>query len=374
MRKGQGMTQGSFRLGRVPALDGLRGLAVLLVMAFHAHIPGLAGGGVGVDVFFVLSGFLITTLLVQEFDATGSVRMGAFYGRRFLRLGPALLAMLIVFCLFSVLAFTGEEVRANLADAGIAAIYMTNWARAFQWHAPQLLGHTWSLSIEEQFYLLWPVALVAALHALRNRRYVMALASGLAALSCVWRVWLVVHGADSPRTFNGLDTRADGLMIGCCLGIAFASGLVEGRTRQRVLAATRLLTPVAVVGLGLLAFLSRWDARWMHLVGFTAGAACAGCIIIHLLVSRDTFLHVCLSNRALMWVGSVSYGLYLWHYAVFRAMSRFGASNLTVLIAGTMLTIALTAASYYLLERPLLRLRHRIGATPAMPVPEGLKA
>lgn len=368
------MIQGSFRLGRIPALDGLRGLAVLLVMAFHAHIPGLAGGGVGVDVFFVLSGFLITALLIQEFDSTGSVRMSAFYARRFLRLGPALLALLIVFCVFSVLAFTGEEARSNLAGAAIAGIYMTNWARAFQWHAPQLLGHTWSLAIEEQFYLLWPVVLVVALRVFRNRRSVMGLAAGLALLSCAWRLWLVTHGAESPRTFNGLDTRADGLMVGCCLGIAFASGFVEGTMRQRVSAATKFLTPCALVGLGLLAALSRWDARWMHLGGFTVGALCAGWIITHLLVSRDTVLHVFLSNRALMWVGSVSYGLYLWHYAVFRTMSRFGASNLTVLLAGSALTLAITAASYYLLEKPLLALRRRIDNAPAISAPDGLKA
>ena len=153
-------------LGYVPALNGMRGLAVLGVMLTHA-ISGnryFNGGFIGVDIFFVLSGFLITYLLVREYDCNNQqISVLNFYARRVLRLGPALLAMLLVFVGGGWIFFDLQRATSNSIDALITLFYAANWARAFDIHAPRLFGHAWSLSIEEQFYLLWPIMLIALL-------------------------------------------------------------------------------------------------------------------------------------------------------------------------------------------------------------------
>ena len=148
--------QGSY----VPALDGLRGLAVLLVVLFHAAAPPFQGGFVGVDMFFVLSGYLITNLLLQEYQQQGRIDFGRFYLRRFLRLMPALLFMTATFALVASWQLEGEPLRQALGEIPWAVSYLANWARAWDLIPMFYLVHTWSLAIEEQFYLLWPVVLL----------------------------------------------------------------------------------------------------------------------------------------------------------------------------------------------------------------------
>ncbi len=214
--QGSGPTAETPAFGRLltryePSLDGMRAVAVTCVVAFHAT-HWLPGGWAGVDVFFVLSGFLITSLLAQEIEASGSIDLGSFYLRRALRLVPALTVMLLASLAVAVLlpSRTLEDVRA----IGLAGTYLMNWNRAFALFPQAWLGHTWSLAMEEQFYLLWPAILLL----IRARRPV-TLISALVVLVTVWRLVLVLSGAPAERTYNGFDTHADGLLIGSALAL-----------------------------------------------------------------------------------------------------------------------------------------------------------
>ena len=209
----------------LPQLDGLRGLAIIAVMLFHAGISTFGGGFIGVDLFFVLSGFLITALLVHEHQMHGSVSLRNFYMRRVLRLLPALLILVLVFCVLSFLSLDSADARSNYVGALIVLFYLSNWARALSLHPPYPLDHTWSLSIEEQFYVLWPVILILMLTTLKKPKHVLALTVSFALASWLLRVYLMMSGSSVERIYYGSDTRADSLMVGCALGVFYDSRL-----------------------------------------------------------------------------------------------------------------------------------------------------
>ncbi|MGI8547896.1 MAG: acyltransferase family protein, partial [Gemmatimonadaceae bacterium] len=194
-------------LGYRPELDGLRAVAVLGVMVFHSGVA-LTGGFLGVDMFFVLSGFLITALLMEEWQTGGSISLRAFYARRAIRLLPALLGVLAV--LWLAVLFLGDRFKTSpaimLSTTGYTLGYMANWVMALhldEWPTP--LGHFWSLAVEEQFYLIWPVLLVTAL-TLRAPRWLPIAALSVAILAIgAWRAWLWRSGAGFDRVFYATD-------------------------------------------------------------------------------------------------------------------------------------------------------------------------
>jgi len=192
----------------------------------------LPGGFAGVDIFFVLSGFLITTLLIQEFDRTGSISLRNFYMRRALRLGPALIALLIVLCLLSFVLYDQARARGNCRDALIALFYASNWVRVFTRNQLGLLAHTWSLSCEEQFYIVWPIILLTLLRISRKRHYVALVAAAVALFSWLASIHLTMSGASERRLCFGLDGRADTLMIGCILSVVL-SFRADDRKRKK---------------------------------------------------------------------------------------------------------------------------------------------
>jgi peptidoglycan/LPS O-acetylase OafA/YrhL len=194
-----------------PALDGIRAVAVFVVICTHAGLDGMAVGLTGVDVFFVLSGFLITSLLRQEAEATGTVRFGAFYLRRVRRLYPALLAMLALYlATFPWIYPAGHHAR----DTLLAAFYLSDYSLAF-WHAPVYLGHTWSLSVEEHFYLLWPFVVIG-LTRIKSRRVIVYLLLAAYGLETWWRIWSDVE-IGMQETYYRFDTRMSGLILGALL-------------------------------------------------------------------------------------------------------------------------------------------------------------
>jgi len=260
------LTTDRTRSGHVAALDGMRGIAVLLVMLTHARYgaPYLQGGSIGVDIFFVLSGFLITYLLVREHDRHGHrISLWKFYARRALRLGPALVLLLIVLALGGCLFFDPETARSNLIDVAITVVYAVNWARAFD-IPPKLLRHAWSLSIEEQFYLLWPLILIVMLRAISSRQRIATVILLGAVVSYLWRVALALQGASVQRLFNGLDTRADSLLVGCALGLVLGSNLIREEIRPVIAAKLKLVAPLTSTAIAVTVLFSNWKAAHVY--------------------------------------------------------------------------------------------------------------
>jgi peptidoglycan/LPS O-acetylase OafA/YrhL len=318
----RGRTRRGF-LGHSPALDGLRGIALILVLVYHfTGVQGpLPGGWSGVDVFFVLSGFLITGLLLDERKLHGRVALGRFYLRRGLRLLPALIAMLTVWCLL-LLAFHNQtwfgavpngskqggtvDVLPALGHVALVLTYGINWVHAlFHGHAP--LGHLWSLAVEEQFYIVWPFLLLLFLSLPSARRVwpVLMLAFASAALP----FFLYDGGAGKNRIYFGTDTRAVGLLLGA------AAALIWHRRRSRGLATrlpgTRAWSGIAFVGF-IAAYMSNMPAKFV-VAPALLGLAVAQ-VVPYLVDHPTSIMARGLSFHALTWVGKRSYALYLWHY------------------------------------------------------------
>jgi peptidoglycan/LPS O-acetylase OafA/YrhL len=350
------------RLGYIPALDGIRGISILAVMAFHTGL--LRGGFLGVDLFFVLSGFLITSLLIEEYDRSLSVSLKNFYLRRALRLGPALLLFLTVFSALSVLVLSAVEARRNVVEALISLFYVSNWAKAFSIHAPQVLVHTWSLSIEEQFYVVWPLTLLFLLRTVKHRWAVAAIAALIALGACALRFALMLGGASIDRVYAGLDTRADALMFGCVLGIILSSGLLSTRSQRVLGKALVVLGPLSAAGLALAGLSMRILSPSVYYWGLLVVEALGAMVILDVLVNKHSILRPVLSMRWLAWIGSISYGVYLWHPPIYKAMKAFGFARFEVIALGTLVTFAISTASFYLMEKPILRLKERL-ARPA---------
>jgi len=342
-----------YRLAYEPALDGFRALAVLSVMLFHAHPMVWMGGFVGVDLFFVLSGYLITSLLLKELETTGGIDIKAFYIRRWWRLGPALLVMLAVYAM--VVFAHGATWAEKGLDIALTAAYVTNWSRAFDWHSPLDLGHTWSLAVEEQFYLLWPWVLWAVMRICKRDRHVFAVMVCLLVLSWAWRQGLLWQGASLNRLYNGLDTRAEALIAGSLLAVWQWPNKYKWHQIEQ-LWPTMLLAFSFVF---LLAFMheTQWTDMWFYSYGMSA-VALLGCVIIWgLHIQRSNPWCVVLRWRPLVYLGQISYGLYLWHFPIDRALISLGLKGWTLLAVNMIMTVAVASASYRWIEKPLLRMR-----------------
>jgi peptidoglycan/LPS O-acetylase OafA/YrhL len=337
------------RLARRPGLDGLRAVAVLSVIAFHFGATWLPGGFIGVDVFLVLSGFLITALLLAERASTGRVAVGAFWARRARRLLPALLLLLAVLSAWAALWATAEQAAGLRRDAGAALLYVANWwfiADSAQYMAaaePSLLLHTWSLGLEEQWYVILPLLAVALL---RGRtattvRLLIVLA-GLAIGSALLMAWLAAHGAEHARVYYGTDTRLFALLLG-----ALAATLVHryGWPRPRL---------ADVSGVGALVGLAVAATRLgpLHPFAFRGGlvlVAVAAAGVVVAAATPGTVLGRLLAWRPLVAVGVVSYGLYLWHWPMHRLLLD-QPWWWRLAVAGAAATV-----SYLAIERPVRR-------------------
>jgi len=348
----------------VPALTGIRGLAVLSVLIFHGNEARLPGGFLGVDVFFVLSGFLITTVLIKEHDTAGRISLRDFWMRRVLRLAPALVLMLcVVLALSFFLRSDSRAFRSDAFEVLLALFYLANWARAFGFHPHDVLPHTWSLSVEEQFYLLWPLILIPLLKAPLPRRKLAALVLAGAILISLYRVALLAAGESIHRLSNGLDTRADGLLIGCSLALALsAAGVAGSNPRFHSVVLRSLLGPAALAGLAILALIAepvgRQTCGWQFLAVAILSAA-----LLYDSVGPKSLLRPLLENPFLVWVGSISYGLYLWHLPIFVVFD-YTENEPWKLAVGAPLTFAAASVSYYLIEQPALRLKSRFRGKP----------
>jgi peptidoglycan/LPS O-acetylase OafA/YrhL len=345
-----------FRLGYRPALDGVRGAAILSVLAVHTrHIfgwPLLQGGNIGVDIFFVLSGFLITTLLVEEWDHAGTISLKNFYWRRALRLVPALLLLLAVLYYFADILLLPTEAADTRRAVPVTFAYASDLAMAFFNLRLGALQHTWSLAIEEHFYLLWPLLLFAALKLGISRKRLVIVTLLLAAASALHRATLQQLGALPVRTYYGIDTRADALLIGCATGMCVSWGLIRARSWRSLLAPALLFVMVCLVA-------TDYASPFMHFGGFAVLAFATAVLLINLILSPSNHLSALLECGPLVWLGRISYGVYLWHYPVFKATSFLRVGWPLKLCVALAATLIVSSLSYYVLERPALSLKRR---------------
>lgn len=342
---------------------------MLAVMAYHVGL--IRGGYLGVDAFFVLSGFLITALLAQERRRTGMIHLGKFYLRRALRLLPALVTMLAAGCLAAaVLGWffrAGETPSALVVTLGrmslITLFYVANWAMMLgttMW----ILGHTWSLSIEEQFYLVWPLTLMGLFRFVRGRAAVFACVLAGAAASVVVRNALFTDTPSIPRVFLGFDTRCDALLIGCALGLLAAWGeLPASRAGRAALGAAGV---VAVLGISTAAFTASWQAPFMLRIGGTLVALAVAVVIADVTASPGGPVATSLAIPPLRATGRISYGLYLWHFPIIYVCGALrqgeGVPEPWRAALALAITFAVSGLSFQLVERPALRLKARVAS------------
>ncbi|MFG3454007.1 acyltransferase family protein [Stutzerimonas stutzeri] len=330
-----------------PALDGLRAIAVLLVLLFHGRMPGIPGANVGVDVFFVLSGYLITRILLAEHRAAGCIDLRRFYRQRLLRLTPPLLLLLLLYALCAPLLW--PDYYFHVRDWVVVLIYQADLALVFGM-GPLKMLHAWSLGIEERFYLLWPLALLGLL-ALRNLRVALTVLLTSVLLAGLWRMAaLQLWDVSSGEAYYRFDMRISGLLLGACLGMWIGSGLpVPEHLLRRNWLVLAWLVFLAVVlyptddkgrlsfGLPLVEITVLYILLWLH------------CRPLGLLSKT-------LAWPPLVYVGQLSYGLYLFHYPAMEYLKLQHPWWLT-LSAGTGVALVLAVISHHLIERPIRRWR-----------------
>lgn len=359
------MTQHGGRLGYRPALDGFRGLAVFAVLIFHAGFGWAPGGFLGVTAFFVLSGFLITSLLLVERSATGRIDLPAFWARRARRLVPAALVLLALTVGYAAVAdTTGGVVGDGIAAAG----WVANWRFIFADQSyealfadPSPFQHTWSLAIEEQFYVVLPLA--AALLLGRRRRFAVVVLVAVAASTAA--AALLHDGGTAGRAYYGTDARVAEPLVGVLLALALSKrgGLKEFPRRGRVV--LDAVAAAALVGLGFLMLTVDDASDALYRGGFLLAAVLAAAVVAAC-TQPATLTARAFSARPLVRLGRVSYGVYLFHWPVFLWLSerRTGLPQASLFAVRCAVTLALAAASYVLLEQPVRagRIRGRIGA------------
>jgi peptidoglycan/LPS O-acetylase OafA/YrhL len=354
----RGALDRQFVLGYVPALDGLRAVAILMVVAYHDH--RLRGGFLGVDVFFALSGFLITSVLLEEWRRRRTMHLGKFYARRFLRLAPALLVF--VLAVFGVDRWLSPGIFGAIAPRwGVAAaLYVTNLLIAYGREYP--LGPfsiCWSLAQEEQFYLLWPLLLRTLLRLGVTPLRLAGLLLLPISVSTVVRLSLRAADAGDPglwlRLYFGPDTRADAILVGCVLALVVdGRGLPDAGRAARWAGASALL---GILALGALAATCDiLDPVRVPLL-FTLSAAASTALVLGALAVP--WLRLPLAWPGLVWIGRLSYSLYLWHEIGLYIGGEAGPAGRYAL------PLALAAASHYVVERPFLRLKRRLSPGPA---------
>src|ERR1700761_5663746 len=360
-------------LPRYPGLDGLRGLAVIAVLLYHGGVSWSGGGFLGVEMVFVLSGFLITSLLVAEWGRSGAIALRAFWARRARRLLPALFALVAAIGLYYSLAGPTKAIPGLQGDGIATLLYFSNWHQVaagtnyFAASGPvSPLQHTWSLAIEEQFYVVWPLLVLAILTFARRRgasdRRSLQVLLGLSltgALLAAAEMALLFHGGRGlDRVYYGTDTRATGLLFGASLAIAVAIGrkpdpVNPARTptrpaprwaRHALGAAGGMLLPALAAGI----VLADGDDAWVYPFGMLAPDA-----VMVVLIASVVFRPLAAGSRLLSLsplraVGRISYGLYLWHFPLFLWLdeSSTGQRGAALLALRLGVTLAVSVLSY----------------------------
>lgn len=355
-------------LGYQPALDGIRAFAVVAVIASHSSLWPHPGGYIGVDVFFTLSGFLITAILLAEWSTDRRIRLGAFYRRRLLRLTPPLVAFVAVTAAWYEVV--GSPAQRHAVTAGLPWIltYVGNWAEVRHVDLGPF-SHLWSLAVEEQFYLLWaPLVAVALSSRWRERAVSWAAVGGLAACT-VARLYPLASGG-APRGGYGTDVQCDGIFLGCALAVAWHRDRLQmtpGRRRWLGVGGALIL-----VDLGRHATLPGGTLAGEALVLAVAVATLA--VIASVILEPTAPLARLLSCRPATWIGRRSYAIYLWHFPFTWALATHGAPPAARFLCGLGGSVLLAELSMDLIEGRVARWRRGLSARPARAPDEAERA
>ena len=352
-------------LGYRPGLDGLRALAVTAVLLFH--LDRLPGGNLGVDAFFVVSGWLITSKLLSDVDRRGTVDSRKFWTRRLRRLMPASLAVLITIAVVWPLA--DIEVPSLRRDIGWAAVGLSNWGTISgggdywaRFGEPSPVTHYWSLAIEEQFYLVWPLVLLAIIALTRSVRHAVALVCVAGAIASIVLMNVMFDPIDPTATYMNTFARVHTLLIGAAAG-ALTTVLADGHLRFGRTA--RRTAPIAAIVALAIMFASSEASTWLFRWGFPLFAAA---MVVVVVAVADGAAEPAMSSRPMRWLGDRSYGLYLWHWPVFLLLSASrldvadsGLSRALLDVTRVAVAVALAAASFRWLETPIRSRRRIVG-------------
>lgn len=359
-------------LGYVPALDGIRGIAVLAVFGHHLDLRWLQGGFFGVDIFFALSGFLITTLLLEEHARHGSICLHEFFRRRFWRLYPALVVLVAV---SAASAFRRPDVGLDRIALVVAATltYQSNWlliADRNAWVGG--LGHTWSLAVEVHFYFLWSTTLVLAIRRWGLRvRALLGFALIIAVTSELWRIIVWAATTDNGHAYAGTDTRLDSLFFGVAAALLRFDYLpnpsanpIARLTRAKV----RAVELGLALGVGWLIYETEPFSAGAFAGGFGFVGGATSFLILITLLHPASLLARPLRNDVLVWLGQISYPLYLWHLPVKKfitpeRLALFDTGEWFITLVRVLVSISLAAVSYYFIERAFLHLPCRPQST-----------
>ena len=368
-------------INRIPALDGLRAIGIVLVLFFHGGFGWAGGGFFGVDVFFVLSGFLITGLLVSEFGRSAHIGLKRFWGHRVRRLVPALLALLVGVALYGAFFAPPDTLGQLRSDAVATLFYGNNWHQVSSvggyfanLNTPRPLIHTWSLSIEEQFYLIWPLVVLGVLRWTRSLRVLLTLSVVGAVASALEMAYLFHGGSGASRAYYGTDTRAQALLVGAALAVILANPLVRRNpTTDQVpptaslIRSFRLSRPgrLAMAGLGAiglvvvgwLSVIDNGTTRWIYDGGFALVALATAAVIASVALVPDSPWARALSLRPVRYIGAISYGLYLWHWPIFVLLdnARTGLVGWPLFGLRVGVAVAVASISFHFLEMPIRR-------------------
>ncbi|MBP1307697.1 peptidoglycan/LPS O-acetylase OafA/YrhL/lysophospholipase L1-like esterase [Paenibacillus sp. 1182] len=345
----------------MPGLDGLRALAVIAVIVYHLNPDWLPGGLLGVGVFFTLSGYLITDILVSQWDTYHSFKMKDFWLRRARRLLPAMLTVVAVIVLCSLL-FDPSRLTALRGDVPAALVYMSNWWFIFHqvsyfesFGPPSPLGHLWSLAVEEQFYILWPLLLALGLKFMPKRIVLAGWVTCLALISALLMAVIYVPGSDPSRVYYGTDTRGFALLIGAALALVWPSGKLKEQASAK---ARMLLDSIGAISLLLLCHWAwasnEYDPSLYR--GGLLGIALVTAIVVAALAHPVSHLGRLLGIKPLRWIGARSYGLYLWHFPVITLTTPqvdTDGVHVTRIILQLLATVLLASLSFKYIEEPI---------------------
>ncbi len=327
-----------------PGLHGLRGLMAMGIIVAHVNQEWFPGAAIIMDMFFVISGFLITSIMLREIEKSGSIALFRFWGRRLQRLYPALLAVVVL--TLPVAWLLSENFKAISQDALSSVLYYSNWTKIYEYIYPSMYGHTWSLSVEEQFYLLWPLIFFLSLAARLRIKQILMLLMLISLASLAWRHHLIDSGAPWSRIYYALETRMDAFVAGGILAICFIRlhEKLDGRIGHAVL---NLCTLALVILLCVGRPREIEYFYWQQSLALILSAA----IILQATSLREGLIKRLFCSRPCVYLGERCYSLYLWHWPIiWLLLTETQATKTTILMITVALTLFLSSLTYRFVE------------------------